>query len=53
MIPKTPFHYEFWINGKEMPAASGKRFERRSPAHDTVVGDYAEADTEDVDAAVR
>jgi betaine-aldehyde dehydrogenase len=53
MIPKTPFHYELWINGKEVPSASGKRFERRSPAHGTLVGEYAMADVADVDAAVR
>ncbi len=52
MIPKTPFHYELWINGQEVPAGSGKRFERRSPAHGTVIGDYAEADIADVDTAV-
>ena len=53
MIPKTPFHYELWINGKEVPSGSGKRFERRSPAHSVVVGDYAEAGITDVDAAVQ
>ncbi|MEA3145800.1 MAG: hypothetical protein QOI53_1257 [Verrucomicrobiota bacterium] len=52
MIPKTPFHYELWINGQEVPAGSGKRFERRSPAHGVVIGDYAEADIADVDTAV-
>jgi betaine-aldehyde dehydrogenase len=53
MIPKTPFHYDLWINGKEVPAESGKRFERRSPALDVVVGEYAEAGTGDVDTAVK
>jgi acyl-CoA reductase-like NAD-dependent aldehyde dehydrogenase len=53
MIPKTPFHYELWINGKEIPSGSGKRFERQSPAHGVVVGDYAEAGIADVDAAVQ
>ena len=53
MIPKTPFHYDLWINGKEVPAEAGKRFERRSPAHDVVVGEYAEAGTVDVDTAVQ
>jgi betaine-aldehyde dehydrogenase len=53
MIPKTPFHYGLWINGKEVPSGSGKRFERRSPAHGVVVGDYAEAGIADVDAAVQ
>jgi hypothetical protein len=50
---KTPLHYDLWINGKEVPSGSGKRFERRSPAHGTVVGNYAEASTEDVDTAVQ
>jgi betaine-aldehyde dehydrogenase len=53
MIPKTPFQYELWINGKEVPAESGKRFNRRSPAHGTVVGEYPEANTADVDRAVE
>ena len=53
MIPKTPFHYELWINGKEVPSGSGKRFERKSPAHGIVIGDYAEAGVEDVDTAVH
>src|SRR3984893_13401363 len=53
MLPKTPLHYELWINGKEVPAGSGKRFQRKSPAHGTVVGDYAEAGIQDVDSAVN
>jgi betaine-aldehyde dehydrogenase len=53
MIPKTPFQYQLWIGGKEVPSRSGKRFERRSPAHGTVVGEYAAADAADVDAAVQ
>ncbi len=53
MLPKTPFHYQLWINGKEVPSESGKRFERKSPAHGTVVGDYAEAGIPDVDTAVH
>src|SRR6201987_1636484 len=53
MIPKTPFQYQLWINGKEAPSGSGKKFERKSPAHGTVVGEYARADAADVDAAVR
>ena len=53
MIPKTPFQYQLWINGKEVPSGSGKKFERKSPAHGTLVGEYARADAADVDAAVR
>ncbi|MBV9492068.1 MAG: aldehyde dehydrogenase family protein [Verrucomicrobia bacterium] len=52
MIPQTPSQYQLWIAGKEVPSASGKRFERQSPAHGTVVGRYAAADAADVDAAV-
>jgi betaine-aldehyde dehydrogenase len=53
MIPKTPFQYELWIGGKEVPSRSGKRFDRQSPAHGVVVGEYARADVVDVDAAVE
>jgi betaine-aldehyde dehydrogenase len=53
MLPRTPFQYNLWINGEELPAQSGKRFQRRSPAHGTLIGEYAEADVADVDAAVR
>jgi len=53
MIPKTPFQYQLWINGKEVPSLSGQKFERKSPAHGTLVGEYARADAADVDAAVR
>ena len=53
MIPKVPFQYQLWINGKEAPSGSGKKFERKSPAHGTLVGEYARADAADVDAAVR
>jgi len=44
MIPKTPFQYQLWIGGKEVPSGSGKKFERKSPAHGTLVGEYARAD---------
>jgi betaine-aldehyde dehydrogenase len=50
--PERPFKYEMFIGGNWVGAKSGKRFERKSPAHDVVVGTYAEADTADVDAAV-
>jgi len=53
MIPKTPFQYQLWINGKEVPSVSGQKFERKSPSHGTLVGEYARADAADVDAAVR
>src|ERR1700746_3779050 len=53
MIPKTPYQYQLWINGKEVPSGSGKKFERKSPAHGILVGEYARADAADVDAAVQ
>jgi betaine-aldehyde dehydrogenase len=53
MIPERPFQYELWIGGKEVPSRSGKRFDRQSPAHGTLVGTYASADGTDVDAAVQ
>ncbi|HEY0791835.1 MAG TPA: aldehyde dehydrogenase family protein [Chthoniobacterales bacterium] len=53
MLPATPFQYQLWIGGKEVSARSGKRFARESPAHGTLVGEYARADGADVDAAVE
>ena len=52
-IPNTPFQYQLWINGKEMPSGSGNKFDRKSPSHGVVVGEYARADAADVDAAVK
>jgi betaine-aldehyde dehydrogenase len=40
------------IDGKEVEASSGERFERTSPAHDVLVGTYPKAAVEDVDLAV-
>jgi len=42
-LPAKPFQYQLWIDGKEHQ--SGKTFDRRSPAHDVVVGVYALAGT--------
>lgn len=53
MIPNTPFQYQLWINGKEVPSGSGNKFDRKSPSHGVVVGEYAKADAADVDAAVK
>jgi len=39
------------IDGKDVEAVSGKRYERTSPAHDVVVGTYPDATAEDVDRA--
>jgi acyl-CoA reductase-like NAD-dependent aldehyde dehydrogenase len=44
-------YWPMLINGKEHDGAAGA-FERVSPAHDVVVGRYAQATTEDVDSAV-
>jgi betaine-aldehyde dehydrogenase len=52
-IPNTPFQYQLWINGEEVPSASGSKFDRKSPSHGVVVGEYARADATDVDAAVQ
>jgi betaine-aldehyde dehydrogenase len=53
MIPNQPFQYQFWIGGKKVPSQSGKRFQRGSPAHDKLVGEYPEAGNKDVDLAVQ
>jgi betaine-aldehyde dehydrogenase len=53
MIPSTPFQYQLWINGQEVSSGSGNKFDRKSPSHGNVVGEYARADANDVDAAVR
>jgi betaine-aldehyde dehydrogenase len=50
--PAKPYQYQLWINGKEQPSQSGKTFDRRSPAHDVVVGVYPLAGTEETDLAV-
>jgi betaine-aldehyde dehydrogenase len=51
-LPAKPFQYQLWINGKPEASRSGKTFERRSPAHDAVVGVYPLASREDADIAV-
>ena len=53
MIPNPPFQYQLWINGKEVPSGSENKFDRKSPSHGVVVGEYAKADAADVDAAVK
>src|ERR1700741_699713 len=50
--PAKPFQYQLWINGKEEPAKSAKTFDRRSPAHDVLVGVYPLAGNEETDVAV-
>jgi betaine-aldehyde dehydrogenase len=51
-LPEQPFQYQLFIDGRWDDARSGQRFDRRSPAHDVIVGQYALADTTDADAAV-
>src|SRR5258707_13201700 len=41
------------INGKWVPAASGKTFEVKNPANGSTIAYSAEGDAEDVDRAVR
>jgi aldehyde dehydrogenase (NAD+) len=41
------------IDGKRVPAASGKRFETRNPATGALLAMIADGDVEDVDRAVR
>jgi betaine-aldehyde dehydrogenase len=48
----TPVQRLMVIDGKDVGAAGGGTFERRSPAHDVVVGVYPDATQEDVDRAV-
>ncbi|HWB08127.1 MAG TPA: aldehyde dehydrogenase family protein [Pirellulales bacterium] len=45
-------HTECFIDGKWVPAASGKTFETINPATEEVIAQVAEGDAEDVDAAV-
>ena len=50
--PTEPYRYHMLINGQWVEAASGRRYQRESPAHDVAVGDYPLADVVDTDAAV-
>ena len=52
-IPNKPFEYQLFIDGEYKEAISGKRFERYSPAHNVLIGTYAEADSEDTEEAVE
>lgn len=44
--------YKMLINGEQKEAISGKRFDRQSPGHDSVVGTYPQGDIADTDAAI-
>ncbi len=46
-------HHELLIDGKRVPAASGRYFDTVNPATEEVIARVAEADAVDVDAAVR
>ena len=52
-LPNKPFEYQLYINGKYISAISGKRFERYSPAHNVLIGTYAEAGVEDTELAIE
>lgn len=49
----TRSDFSLLINGKSVESSSGARFERVSPAHDVLVGSYAEGTVEDVDLAIE
>jgi betaine-aldehyde dehydrogenase len=51
-LPKEPYQYKMFIDGKWVESFSNKRYTRESPAHDVTVGEYPEAGIQDVDAAV-
>ena len=52
LLPNTHFTYAMWIDGQAVPAKSGQKFSRESPAHGVKVGEYPLAGSDDVDAAV-
>jgi len=45
--------HDLLIDGKRVPAASGRYFETRDPSTEDIIAHVAEADEVDVDAAVR
>ncbi|MFM7737041.1 MAG: aldehyde dehydrogenase family protein, partial [Alphaproteobacteria bacterium] len=52
MSTQTTPHYDLYIGGASVPAASGRTFETINPASGTVVATVAEGDATDVDRAV-
>jgi aldehyde dehydrogenase (NAD+) len=46
-------HHDLLIDGKRVPAASGRYFESRDPSTEEVIALVAEADAADIDAAVK
>ena len=51
-VPSSPRQFGIYIEGEMLPAKSGKRTVRYSPAHDCPVTEIAQAGIEDVDLAV-
>jgi aldehyde dehydrogenase (NAD+) len=51
--PDSPRRQDLLIDGKRVPAVSGRYFETLNPATEEVLASVAEAGAEDVDAAVR
>ena len=51
-LPETPFQYKLFIDGVYIDSISGKRFERKSPAHGIVIGEYSLAEEEDTVKAI-
>lgn len=52
-IPKTPFRYKIFIDGKWEDAADKKTFNRKSPAHDKIIGEYPLCSVEDTQKAIK
>jgi len=51
-VPSSPRQFGIYIQGETLPAKSGKRTVRHSPAHDCPVTEIAQAGIEDVALAV-
>ncbi|MDE2299041.1 MAG: sorbosone dehydrogenase, partial [Burkholderiales bacterium] len=51
-LTRAPFQGKLLIDGAWVEAANGRTLERRSPAHDTLVAIYAQADVVDAERAI-
>ena len=51
-VPSSPRQFGIYVEGEMLPAQSGKRNLRDSPAHDCPVTENVHAGIEDVDRAV-
>src|ERR1700690_1220507 len=49
----VPEHHDLLIDGRRVPAASGRYFDSVNPATEELIARVAEGDAQDVDAAVR